>query len=423
MNESGIIKKQKGWKRMALHFQTIREAFPFIRQVITDAYKTDVFLYTKPYQNTERIDRGFRQMMWGKTEMPDLFVKFLADPSEYQMVVIKSSLGYYNIFAAVSLGEDYPDFMTVGPFGDENISELFIQQLVHDRDFSPEQVLMVQKFYEILPIADVNDVTLMVQHLLSAFIPEYHDVSPQHIIYSEITQKITPNQDAFRYFTTTSAELYAKYLNEFLDALVTGDYKKTSDKLKIFLDANGTTKTAALHILKKKMHELNTFCKEKMLTTPIHPYYPLYLSDTMSARIDVCNRYDQLAALPYKMVRKYCMLVKNHSNPEYSYLIRSVISYIDQHIGEPLSLAVLAEYFQKNASFLSGQFSKETGESITDYIHRARIHAAVQYFNTTDLSVTEVASAVGIYNFGYFSKLFRKEIGMSPREYKKMVNK
>ena len=59
-------------------------------------------------------------------------------------------------------------------------------------------------------------------------------------------RKILPNKDAFRQFTTTSAELYAIYLNDFLEALATGVYKKTSDKLKIFLDANGTTKITSL---------------------------------------------------------------------------------------------------------------------------------------------------------------------------------
>ena len=60
-------------------------------------------------------------------------------------------------------------------------------------------------------------------------------------------RKILPNKDAFRQFTTTYAELYAIYLNDFLEALATGVYKKTSDKLKIFLDANGTTKITSLY--------------------------------------------------------------------------------------------------------------------------------------------------------------------------------
>lgn len=406
---------------MALYFQTIYDAFPFIRQVISDAYKTDTHLFTHPYQNIETIDRGFRRMMWGKREFPALFLDFISHPREYQMAVVKSSLGYYNILAAISLEVNHPSFITVGPFGDGTISAGFIRQLIHNHNFTPEQASMIEKFYEILPVTDVNDVAQMVLHLLSAFIPEYHNVLPQYITYSESTQKITPNQDAFDHFTTATAEYYADYLSDFLGTLLTGDYKRTSEKLKIFLDANGNAQTSSLHIRKKKLQELNTFCKEKLLSAPMHPYYPLSLAESFSVQIDRCTSYEQLTPLPYKMARKYCMLVKNYSYPEYSYLIRNVIAYIDQHIGETLSLSILAEHFHKNASFLSGQFGRETGMSITEYIHKSRIRAAVQYFNTTELSVTEVASAVGIYNFGYFSKLFRREIGMSPRAYKKML--
>ncbi|MGN1140722.1 MAG: hypothetical protein ACI4TF_05950, partial [Oliverpabstia sp.] len=169
---------------MELYFRTIQEAFPFIRQVITDAYKTDVFLHTYPYEDIEKIDRGFRRMMWGETKRPALFTEFLEKPDMYKMAVVKSSLGYYNVFAAVTLEENHPEFITVGPFCDGNLSAVFIQQIVHDRKLSPEQAFMVEKFYEILPIADANDVALMVLHLLSAFIPEYRNVSPQYINYS-----------------------------------------------------------------------------------------------------------------------------------------------------------------------------------------------------------------------------------------------
>ncbi|MGN0392343.1 MAG: hypothetical protein ACI4FW_05760 [Bariatricus sp.] len=141
--------------------------------------------------------------------------------------------------------------------------------------------------------------------------------------------------------------------------------------MKIFLDANGTKKITSLYKLKKNLHELNTFCKEKLLTILVHPYYPLDQSDEFERQIDSTSQYEALAALPYKTTRKYCMLVKNHMNSEYSGVIRSVISYIDQNVGGTLSLAVLAEEFHKNASFLSGRFSKETGMSPPVSIRRS----------------------------------------------------
>ena len=100
-----------------------------------------------------------------------------------------------------------------------------------------------------------------------------------------------------------------------------------------------------------------------------------------------------------------------------------MVNYIDQHLATELSLSVLAETFDKNPSYLSNAFKKEVGDTITEYINKARIQASLRYFNTTNMSVGEVADAVGISDFGYFSKLFKKHVGVSPREYKKMIDK
>lgn len=45
--------------------QSVHEVFPFIRHVIVNTYKPDVVLYTSPYQDPVRIDRGFRDMLCG----------------------------------------------------------------------------------------------------------------------------------------------------------------------------------------------------------------------------------------------------------------------------------------------------------------------------------------------------------------------
>lgn len=406
---------------MELHALTIRDAFPLIQQVLSDAYKVDSHLFTHPYEDTSTIDRGFRKMLWGTLERPAAFTNFLAATPEYQMAVAKSSLGYYNILAAVSLDWHHPDFISIGPFSTEKITNAFIHRIISDQNLDAAQAHMAAKFYDILPLADLNEVLILTQHLLSAFIPEYHTVKIVYLNYSEESHEISPDETAFLHFTALSAEHYTAYLTDFLNALADGSTSQASQKLKVFLDANGTFNAASLYPLKRRMHELNTFCKGKLLTTPVPPSYTLKAADSFSLQIERSTGMEQLTGLPYQMVRKYCLLVKNNSLAGYSYLIRNVIMYIHDHLEEELSLSVIAAHFQKNASFLSSQFGKETGESLTSYIHRVRIETAVQLFNTTGLSVTEVAFRVGIDNLRYFSRLFREQIGVTPREYCRML--
>ena len=112
------------------------------------------------------------------------------------------------------------------------------------------------------------------------------------------------------------------------------------------------------------------------------------------------------------------MLCKNTSFPEYSKTINEVINYIHSHLEEPLSLALIAEHFHKNASTLSASFSQNTGISLSNYIQQAKIEKACEYFKSTTLSVSEVALTVGFQDFAYFSRIFKKHTGCAPKKYR-----
>ncbi|MFV0362649.1 MAG: helix-turn-helix domain-containing protein [Suipraeoptans sp.] len=60
---------------------------------------------------------------------------------------------------------------------------------------------------------------------------------------------------------------------------------------------------------------------------------------------------------------------------------------------------------------------------MTAWIRETRINEAIQYFNTTNFSVSKVSDLVGIHDFSYFSRIFKKHTSLSPREYQKMVNR
>ena len=151
----------------------------------------------------------------------------------------------------------------------------------------------------------------------------------------------------------------------------------------------------------------------------IHPYHIIRQLISTRTKIDSLTTRALMEQMPKEICHRYCLLVKNYANTGYSRLTKDIIDYIQLHLEEELSLNYLAEYFHKNASALSHSFSKETGISLTKYIHQERIREALRLFNSTDFSVSDVAVMVGYQDFSYFSKVFSGQVGMSPREYKK----
>ena len=86
---------------------------------------------------------------------------------------------------------------------------------------------------------------------------------------------------------------------------------------------------------------------------------------------------------------------------------------------ENISRNEVAEEFCMTPEYLSKMYKKKTGMRIQDYINENRISQAKRLLENPDMSVSDVAVAVGMDNFSYFSTLFRKYTGMTPVEYRK----
>jgi len=98
--------------------------------------------------------------------------------------------------------------------------------------------------------------------------------------------------------------------------------------------------------------------------------------------------------------------------------VRQVKAYIDQFYFEDLSLASLADKFAAEPSYLSKSFKQYSGENLTTYIVRQKIEHSLKYIAEGRLSLSEVAFMVGYDDYTYFSRVFKKVMAMSPRDYK-----
>ncbi|MBQ6989418.1 MAG: helix-turn-helix transcriptional regulator, partial [Clostridia bacterium] len=75
-----------------------------------------------------------------------------------------------------------------------------------------------------------------------------------------------------------------------------------------------------------------------------------------------------------------------------------------------------------NASYLSDLFHRETGKTITEYVTELRMNHAAALLQKTTLQIQTVAQHCGISDVNYFSKLFKKQYLVTPRQYRAEYN-
>lgn len=211
---------------------------------------------------------------------------------------------------------------------------------------------------------------------------------------------------------------------EMIEAVERGDLENAQRKLSLLGRAGLRSRSGStVRDAKDYLIVINTLCRRAAFKAGIHPYYIDRLSGKLNLQIENCVSYQEMRRLQLqsKIIRQYCMLIRNQSTAGFSPAIRKVMNYISIHENEPLTLAGIAQATGMNRGYLSGLFHKETGETLTDYLHARKIRNAIFLMNTGRTNISEIASLCGFDNVNYFTRLFGKVKGMPPTAYLKML--
>lgn len=96
--------------------------------------------------------------------------------------------------------------------------------------------------------------------------------------------------------------------------------------------------------------------------------------------------------------------------------------YFNEHYNEAINIEEFAASRSMSVSWFMRNFKQVTGMTPMHYILVSRINNAVSLLETTDYNVTEISTIVGYDNPLYFSRLFKKQKGVSPTEYRKILH-
>jgi YesN/AraC family two-component response regulator len=98
------------------------------------------------------------------------------------------------------------------------------------------------------------------------------------------------------------------------------------------------------------------------------------------------------------------------------------MEYIENHMHNRITIKIIADEIEMNASWLSTVFAKEVGLSVSDYIRQKKLTAAKHLLSYNEYSCTDIAEYLGFANESHFSALFKKYEGVTPKEYRKKTH-
>ncbi|RKR85102.1 helix-turn-helix protein [Mucilaginibacter gracilis] len=110
-------------------------------------------------------------------------------------------------------------------------------------------------------------------------------------------------------------------------------------------------------------------------------------------------------------------IFKHHEPGHIPVKIMEAISYISLNLKDELSVKMLAERANQHTDYFSRLFQQYTGERPINYIHEKRIERAQYLMVATQMTFSQIATHTGFENVFYFSKIFKKITGFSPRQY------
>lgn len=139
--------------------------------------------------------------------------------------------------------------------------------------------------------------------------------------------------------------------------------------------------------------------------------YPLYFIRDFS---DWKSAFDYLTALSEHIF----IAASNMEKSQNEQLILTMEKYIAQNIAQPLSISDVASCINYNAAYASRLYKQVRGISLSNYITDERLRKATDLLLTTNESIQNIAQKTGFDTSQYFSIVFKKKRGISPRDFR-----
>ncbi len=119
-------------------------------------------------------------------------------------------------------------------------------------------------------------------------------------------------------------------------------------------------------------------------------------------------------------ISSYIEYIKENGETQINTLVTQTKKLIGERLEQGISVSDIAACIYVNPDYLSRLFRRITGVSITDYVIKEKIEKAKDLLRQPGMKIYMVAESIGYESVSHFSRIFKREVGMAPKEYQRM---
>lgn len=378
-------------------------------------------LYLKNINNISSLDNKLNPILKTSSKYYDNFIKFILNSKEGYVYYITDLI--FGNFIIICINKKNKDYLILGPFLTIKSYDYTLFDNYNEYNINSKDIDTLKYFHQKLPIVSINKISNIIKIIIK-------NVYSDDYKFEFIEKNLLVNIDKSKIKIPTNSvdTLDYKYLeeNSMLEQKLFWSIRfgdkfsalKFSEKLFPYLNINSND-LSSIRQYKNKLIYYNALLKKAAELEHIQIIYLESLYTTYLNNIENLNDFNELHNLLSNMVLNYCSAVSKYKLKGYSPLVKNSINYINLNLSNSLSVQDIANLFYVSPTYLSRVFKKEVNCSIIEYINKERIKRSTVLLRDTDLQIHNISYLVGVDDFNYFSRLFKKHMGKTPSQYRK----
>ena len=311
-----------------------------------------------------------------------------------------------------------------GPFIMDDPDTLLLLDMVKQNSITPEHFLQLYdsiKEVRIVPPAKVTHLSRLLYYLFST---ATEDTRMRLMInQSKMYQQSRINESIQKYkvdgdFTESDALYPYEKEKQLLTKVKTGNTTEAKAILNELLGYTLFAEGNSLANIRPRALELTSLLSRAAIEGGAPTNSILKINNEFLQYIQGDLNIDDLCYHLQEIIEVFTDSLFNKPISKSSDVIKSAISYISENFASSITLENVAGHVGLNPSYFSTYFKQVCGSSFKEYLNMVRIEEAKRLLANTDYSILDIAVSIGFDNQSYFSKVFKKYTGLTPRQYR-----